>query len=146
MLHENGFPVPLPISQNRHCLVMSLVDGFPLNQVKELENQEKLYMELMKLIERFAQHGLIHGDFNEFNLMIDEAGSVTVIDFPQMVSIAHPNARMYFERDVNCISRFFRKRFGYVDYYRPSFDEVLTHQVRIYLLFSVSAPLGCQNY
>lgn len=26
-LHENKFPVPTPIDNNRHCILMSLVDG-----------------------------------------------------------------------------------------------------------------------
>jgi len=30
VLHENDFPVPLPIDQNRHCIVMELIDGYPL--------------------------------------------------------------------------------------------------------------------
>ena len=28
--------------------------------------------------------GLIHGDFNEFNLMIDDKEKITVIDLPQV--------------------------------------------------------------
>ena len=47
----------------------------------------------MDLIVRLANHGLIHGDFNEFNLMIGDDGSVTMYDFPQMVSTSHPNAQ-----------------------------------------------------
>ena len=46
---------------------------------------------------------LVHGDFNEFNLMIAEDESITVIDFPQMTSTTHINAQYYFERDVKCI-------------------------------------------
>lgn len=30
ILHKNGFPVPQPIEWNRHCIVMELIDGFPL--------------------------------------------------------------------------------------------------------------------
>lgn len=127
VLRDSGFPVPRPVDHNRHCLVMSLVDGFPLNQVKEVEEieREKLYRKCVELVVRFARYGLIHGDFNEFNLMVNEQGELTVIDFPQMVSIAHPNARMYFERDMNCVSRFFRKRFGFVANYRPTFDQAV---------------------
>ncbi len=47
----------------------------------------------MSLVVRLAQHGLIHGDFNEFNLMIrEDNGEPMVIDFPQMVSVRHANA------------------------------------------------------
>jgi RIO kinase 2 len=41
---------------------------------------------------RFAENGLIHGDYNEFNLITNEEGTqLTVIDFPQCISINHPN-------------------------------------------------------
>lgn len=44
--------------------------------------------------------------------MIDDEENVTMIDFPQMVSVSHRNAQMYFDRDVDCIFKFFEKRFG----------------------------------
>lgn len=48
----------------------------------------------MNLIVRLAEYGLIHGDFNEFNIMISDEEEITLIDFPQMVSTTHPNAEM----------------------------------------------------
>lgn len=48
----------------------------------------------MQLIVRLAAVGLIHGDFNEFNLMLSPSGHVTVIDFPQMISTDHTKAKM----------------------------------------------------
>jgi RIO-like serine/threonine protein kinase len=30
ILHENGFPVPKPIDQARHCILMELIDAYPL--------------------------------------------------------------------------------------------------------------------
>ncbi|MCJ1353421.1 MAG: hypothetical protein MMC33_003407 [Icmadophila ericetorum] len=137
-LWENGFKVPEPISQNRHTIVMELVDAFPLRQIREVPDPAGLYSELMEMILRLARFGLIHGDFNEFNILIKEEKpdeskeaestsidnfasksglSVTLvpvlIDFPQMVSIDHTNAAMYFDRDVNCIKRFFQRRFHF---------------------------------
>lgn len=32
-------------------------------------------------------------------------------DLPQMVSIYHPNAALYFDRDVECIKRLFERKF-----------------------------------
>lgn len=60
------------------------------------------------------QHGLIHGDFNEFNLMVDEDLKLYTIDFPQMVSSSHPDARFYFERDQTCILTLFKRKFDFV--------------------------------
>lgn len=143
-LHENGFPVPRPVAQSRHTLVMELIEGLPLRQVQEVPHPERLYAELINLVLELAGVGLIHGDFNEFNILIreDQITSVPqeqasssptnspcsvpqetpqdsikltpiIIDFPQMLSIDHPNAEMYFDRDINCIKRFFERRFHF---------------------------------
>ena len=153
-LHEMGFPVPKPVAWNRHTVVMSLIQGTPLYQIRHLEAGEarKLYAELMSLIVRLASVGLIHGDFNEFNIMIEEkkrgeqqqSSSSTgpnsssldsnsteitlhpiLIDFPQMLSISHANAPTYFDRDVNCIKRYFVRRYHFSsDDPGPSFADV----------------------
>ncbi|KAL6531614.1 hypothetical protein OROMI_027977 [Orobanche minor] len=109
-LDEHGFPVPSAVDCNRHCLVMSLVHGYPM--VKKLQNPYMVFEIIIGLVIRLAEHGLIHCDFNEFNIMIDDDEKITMIDFPQMVSVSHPNAKMYFDRDVECIYKFFRKRFN----------------------------------
>ncbi|XP_059646999.1 serine/threonine-protein kinase rio2 [Cornus florida] len=111
-LGEHGFPVPNAVDCNRHCVIMSLVQGYSLVQVKELQNPDVVYETIMGLVVRLAEHGLIHCDFNEFNVMIDDDEKVTMIDFPQMVSVSHRNAQMYFDRDVECIFKFFSRRFG----------------------------------
>ena len=133
-LRENGFSVPEPISQNRHTIVMGLIDAFPLRQIAKVPRPAQLYSELMDMILQLARYGLIHGDFNEFNLLIkeevdpeakgkapegeedDENIKLTpvLIDFPQMVSVDHVNAEMYFDRDVNCVKRFFKRKFHFV--------------------------------
>lgn len=153
VLRENGFRVPEPIAQSRHTVVMELVDAFPLRQIQSVPDPAGLYGELIDVILRLASFGLIHGDFNEFNILIREDQVVkdpqikehdpekdelpskpqakdseaaatspppsikltpVIIDFPQMVSIDHTNAEMYFDRDVNCIQRFFDRRFNFV--------------------------------
>ncbi|RJE23584.1 serine threonine-protein kinase RIO2 [Aspergillus sclerotialis] len=145
-LQENGFSVPEPIAQNRHTIVMGLIDAFPLRQISKVPDPAWLYSELMEMILQLARFGLIHGDFNEFNILIkeeedpkakgkapanaDDEGSENIrlvpvlIDFPQMVSVDHPNAEMYFDRDVNCIKRYFQRKFHFVsDVPGPFFEE-----------------------
>lgn len=129
---------------------------FPLTsscQVHELQDPSALYSEFMELIVKLANHGLIHGDFNEFNLMLDDQDHITMIDFPQMVSTSHPNAEWlvlistlgtkvqglftylkvmwgnilfyrYFDRDVKCIKDFFAKRFNYESELFPTFKDI----------------------
>ena len=123
-LKDRGFPVPTPIDFNRHCIIMDLVQGFPLQNVAEVDDPADLYDKLMNLLLKFAGHGVIHGDFNEFNIMLDDDGKPVIIDFPQMVSTAHPDAKMFFERDVNCIRDFFKRRFEYESELAPCFDDI----------------------
>lgn len=127
-LRENGFPVPEPLAQSRHTIVMSLIDAFPMRQISSVPDPASLYAELISMILRLAQYGLIHGDFNEFNILIKEDAKTDetensktesiiltpiLIDFPQMVSVDHANAEYYFDRDVECIKRFFERRFHF---------------------------------
>ena len=64
-------------------------------QVQEVSDAPALYDECMELIVKLANHGLIHGDFNEFNLMLDSNDHITMYDFPQMVSTSHADAEWY---------------------------------------------------
>ncbi|XP_065716833.1 serine/threonine-protein kinase RIO2 isoform X1 [Patagioenas fasciata] len=123
-LHDRKFPVPKPVDYNRHAVVMELIDGYPLCQVHHMEDPASVYSELMDLIVKLANHGLIHGDFNEFNLILDNDDRVTMIDFPQMISTSHANAEWYFDRDVNCIKEFFKKRFNYESELFPAFKDI----------------------
>jgi len=123
-LKARGFPIPAPIDFNRHCIVMDLVQGTLLQNIIEVDDPGRLYDKLMNLVLRFAQVGVIHGDFNEFNIMIDDDGKPIVIDFPQMVSTAHPDAKMFFERDVNGVREFFRRRFEYESEEAPCFEDI----------------------
>jgi RIO kinase 2 len=78
----------------------------------------------MQLILRLASQGLIHGDYNEFNILVYEDGRPIMIDFPQMISIDHPNAREYFERDVECIRTYFKRKFRFEADEAPQWKDV----------------------
>ncbi|KAL9108463.1 MAG: hypothetical protein Q9227_006797 [Pyrenula ochraceoflavens] len=167
-LREAGFAVPRPIAQNRHVILMSLEEAFPLRQIEQVGDPPGLYAELMEMIVRLAGVGLIHGDFNEFNILVKEDGEVgqqqdnpsateeskptaptksppqpqspsshppsatpILIDFPQMLSIDHPDAASYFSRDVNCIKTFFTRRFHFTsDDPGPFFEDVKKEAVK----------------
>ena len=48
------------------------LDAIIKDPVKGLGDAEKVYHELVAQIVRLAEHGLVHGDYNEFNLMVSE--------------------------------------------------------------------------
>ncbi|KAK9455462.1 RIO1 family-domain-containing protein [Dipodascopsis uninucleata] len=128
-LYKNGFPVPQPIDYSRHCIVMSLIQGFPMRQLTEHEDPAILFSSLMSFIVRLANHGLIHCDFNEFNILIldnppSDDKSFVVIDFPQCISLDHPDAERYFNRDVQCIRTFFERKLNFISDDFPNFKDV----------------------
>mmetsp|Transcript_8995 Transcript_8995/g.29638 ORF Transcript_8995/g.29638 Transcript_8995/m.29638 type:complete len:533 (-) Transcript_8995:3595-5193(-) len=112
-LHEYGFPVPEPIDLNRHAVLMSVVQGQPLRQIHACDNKGEIYRDCMQNIAKLAEHGLVHCDYNEFNLMLNEKNQLIIIDFPQMISTNHHNAEELFMRDVNCLHRFFVRHWDY---------------------------------
>lgn len=97
--------MPVPVDCNRHCLVMEYVKGSPLcassstslifnlrhllnlisvhrSQVREMAVPfaERYLQEAQELVVRLAENGLIHGDFNEFNLMLKEEGASCMVN------------------------------------------------------------------
>lgn len=133
VLHREGFPVPEPIAWSRHTVVMEFIDSFPLRMIESVPDPGKMYSELMDMIVQLANRGLIHGDFNEFNILVKEETTgdkvdlkPIVIDFPQTVSTNHGNAQYYFDRDVACIKRYFERRFKYLsDEPGPFFEDAM---------------------
>ena len=115
-LYAHGFDTPIPLEQNRHVVAMGHVDGFPMSQIKagSMEGAPEIFDASLNILKRLAQCGLVHCDFNEFNLMVDQTRKVTLIDFPQMVSTNHPNAAELFERDKMGLIKFFAMKMRYV--------------------------------
>ncbi|KAI5962648.1 rio2 [Candida pseudojiufengensis] len=127
ILYDNGFKVPRPFDYSRHCVMMEWIKGIPMKHLNSsnLGNMDykKLYSELMNFIVKLARYGLIHCDFNEFNILIKypiDKGEFVVIDFPQCVSIEHIDAKQYFDRDVTGIRDFFKKKFKYDPQHDPT--------------------------
>lgn len=138
-LYDRGFPVPKPHDFNRHCVIMDLVNGYPLTNVHEVMDIEGLYDDLMNLIVRLGNNGVIHGDFNEFNIMVTDEGQPILIDFPQMISTSHPNAKQIFERDVTGVRDLFKKKFGYESEDYPKFEDLEREE-------NMDVEVSCSGY
>ena len=122
ILKDKEFPVPTPIDVCRHGILMSYIDGFPLYHAKKIKKPAILCNKSLNLIVKLAQYGLIHCDFNEFNLMVNDNYDLFVIDFPQMISINHKQGIEYFNRDVKCIINFFKNKHNF---------EIATNEIPI---------------
>merc|ERR1712176_1713589 len=57
--------------------------------------------------------------------MINDKEKITVIDLPQMISTSHENAQYYFDRDVECVRTWFKKRYDFDSDDRPYLSDII---------------------
>ena len=115
--------VPLPIDQNRHVVAMSFVPGVNLSRAT-LKEPRPILEEILDNIHEAYRLGIIHGDLSEFNVMVDE-GQCWLIDWPQWVEIAHPNADEILSRDIENILQYFRRKYGIEYAFNEALDRVI---------------------
>lgn len=108
-----GVRVPQPIAVQRNVLVMEFI-GVDDKRAKRLtevhiENPETAYEVVRENLRRLYAAGLVHGDLSEYNLLFDE-GEIVVIDVGQAVTIHHPNAEEFLDRDCENVANFFARQ------------------------------------
>lgn len=108
-----GVRVPDPIAVERNALVMELV-GHADDRARRLaevqvENPHTAYEVVREYMNRLYGAGLIHGDLSEYNLIIHD-GELVVIDLGQAVTVHHPNADTFLDRDCENVASFFARQ------------------------------------
>jgi len=108
-----GVRVPEPIAVERNVLVMELV-GLVEERARRLaevtvENPETAFEVVREYMRRLHGAGLVHGDLSEYNLIIHD-GELVVIDLGQAVTIHHPNADDFLDRDCRNVASFFTRQ------------------------------------
>ena len=53
-LHREDFPVPTPHDHNRHCVLMSLVNGRPMQHIHTLRDPASVYRQLIEVLMRIS--------------------------------------------------------------------------------------------
>jgi RIO kinase 2 len=101
--------VPLPIDQNRHTVVMSLINGQNLNRCR-LEAPAEVLEEILANAANAYKAGVVHADLSEFNILMED-GKVFLIDWPQWIDTGHPNAETILSRDIDNILAFFQRKY-----------------------------------
>ncbi|WP_135821692.1 serine/threonine-protein kinase Rio1 [Halostella litorea] len=108
-----GVRVPDPIAVERNALVMEFLghDGERAKRLAEVhvENPETAYEVLREYVRRLYDAGLVHGDLSEYNVVVYD-GHLVVIDVGQAVTIHHPNAEEFLERDCENVAAFFARQ------------------------------------
>lgn len=118
--------VPEPIAQNRHVLVMGLIEGEELGEVAEIDYPEPVLDEILRNVKESYKLGVIHADLSEHNIIIQPNGEVLIIDWPQWEPVTHPEGDDLLRRDVKNVLNFFRRKFRIERDVEKTLEEVRT--------------------
>jgi RIO kinase 1 len=115
---EVGVAVPHPIAMKENILVMDLIGkgervAPPLKDVElEMQEAKRIFETIADYISVLYNHAqLVHADLSEFNILYDE-GKPVIIDMGQSVTLDHPMARRFLERDIANVAHYFKKKYN----------------------------------
>jgi RIO kinase 1 len=108
-----GVRVPEPIAAQRNVLVMEYLGDEsgpapPLHDV-HVENPQTAFEVVREYMRRLHDAGLVHGDLSEYNVVFHD-GQLVLIDVGQAVTVHHPNAEEFLERDCRNVANFFARQ------------------------------------
>lgn len=108
-----GVNVPRPIAVERNVLVMEYLntDGQRAKRLSEvrIENPETAYHVVREYMRRLHRAGLVHGDLSEYNIVVRDR-ELFLLDLGQAVTVHHPNAEEFLERDCKNVAAFFTRQ------------------------------------
>ena len=101
--------IPEPIDQNRHAVVMSVVEGVEMAKATLIDPE--WYLDgILDQVKKAYDLGFIHSDLSEYNVMVSDEG-LTIIDWPQYVKVGTKTADEMLERDIKNILTHFEKKY-----------------------------------
>ncbi|HDI10299.1 hypothetical protein B6U74_06695 [Candidatus Bathyarchaeota archaeon ex4484_205] len=107
--------VPKPLGLNRHAVAMEMItrDKVPAPQLNKVvvEDAEEAFHTILDDYKKMVENGVVHGDFNEFNVLVSEDDEFYYIDFPQSVHPEYSGSEELIRRDISRISAHFSNKY-----------------------------------
>jgi RIO kinase 2 len=111
ILHSKGVAVPKPMKQNRHVLVMSMIEGAELYHHTELQDPKATLNEILINVRKAYQEAhIIHGDLSPYNIILQQNHHTFIIDWPQSVTTKHATAKQLLKRDLKNVLTYFQRK------------------------------------
>jgi RIO kinase 1 len=114
-LHDAGASVPRPIARAPVAILMELIgdegQGAPklVHAELSLPQAREALDSLLRDVEDFLDHHLVHGDLSAYNVLWHEERP-RVIDVPQAIELhGRPDGYLYLARDVANLERYFAR-------------------------------------
>ena len=111
-----GIPVPIPIRVANNVLAMEFVGDGPhgrpaprLVDCRDITYND--YEQAVSILRgMYCGARLVHGDYSEYNIFKVEGRGLVVFDLGSAVDLRHPGSDQLLQRDLDNITRFFKKR------------------------------------
>jgi RIO kinase 1 len=110
--YNSGVRVPKPETFLGNVLVMEFIGegGIPSPLLSGVDATKKDYLSVLKSVKiLYKKAMLVHADLSEYNIF-KLRKEIIIFDFGSAVSIAHPLANQFLERDLENVNHFFEKR------------------------------------
>jgi len=111
ILHKSGVMVPTPYALAKHAIVMERIQGSRLIHCDELKDPRHTLESVLDNVRLALKVDLISADLSEYNVLYD-GSDVWIIDWPQSISVKHPNADTLLKRDIQNMLKFFKRKYG----------------------------------
>jgi RIO kinase 2 len=90
---------------------MYRIKGFRLVDYKLLPDPKEILNKTFEQIKIAYKENIINGDLSEYNIILDENNEIWIIDWPQAVTLDHPNAEFLIKRDIQNVIKFFKRKY-----------------------------------
>ena len=112
LVYAHGIAVPEPICQNRHAIVMGVIEGGELARWKEVDDAAAVLNEILGNVKKtYLEAHIVHADLSEYNIILKPDMHILIIDWPQFVTLDHPNTEDLLRRDIKNVLDFFARKF-----------------------------------
>jgi RIO kinase 1 len=105
--------VPAPLKIDGNVILMEFIgkkgEPAPLLRETSLDHPAKVYDRIAEAVKTLYQKAqLVHGDLSEYNIMLVDKSPI-LFDFAQAVTIEHPMANTFLERDLLRMNYYFSR-------------------------------------
>lgn len=110
-LKQTKMNISTPYFRAMHSIVMHRINGIRLIDYKHLQNPKEILNKIFDQIKIAYEENIVNGDVSEYNIILDENNNIWIIDWPQAVTLDHPNSNFLIKRDINNVIRFFKRKY-----------------------------------
>ena len=96
-LKSTKMNIATPYFRSMHSIVMDKINGLRLIEIRNLPNPIEIFDKVFEQIRISYNEKIINGDLSEYNILLDENNDIWIIDWPQAVTLEHPNGNFLFE-------------------------------------------------